>query len=341
MPAPKSSQVRPPAGGQENQAPPPSTSIFSPQIQKQFTGSSFRNPAFTTPQKRVDEIAFSEASGAEDSPALSEVSEMPRDTPDFDRREDLSRSTIRPSTANKALFSKTGSFNRSRTPGRGEIPRGQRDKVRKRKRLAGDRDIGSVRSRVPHDSDDSDSDWESKSVYRSASRRRAKVEDSGILSRLLGGITAHPDAPAALGRWFQLTINILMVAFCVWCVWGFIRMMRSDLAKATESQRAKLINAMAICKRQYLENNCAPDLRAPALAGQCDEWEACMNQDHMSIMEMQVSAKNVADIINEFSGALNLRAWVGCPPASILPRPAGTDMIYRPSSSRYWASRPS
>ena len=132
-------------------------SQFNPQISNQPSAPAFRNPAFTTPQKRIDELAYSEFSGAESSPAFTDRSEIP-DTPDVDQDDDFGKMTITPHTANRALFGKSAV--RSRTPGRGELVRGNRDKIRKRRRQQGDRDVGSVRPRLPHGSDDSDSDWE-------------------------------------------------------------------------------------------------------------------------------------------------------------------------------------
>ena len=133
---------------------PPQSSIFSPHLQNKPLAPSFRNPAFTTPQRRVNEIPFSPA---ESSPALTDISEMPADTPEVEREEDteVGSATVTPSTA-RSLFGKT--FPRSQASGRGELQRGYRDKIRKRKRLLTDRDVGSARPRLQHDSDESDSD---------------------------------------------------------------------------------------------------------------------------------------------------------------------------------------
>jgi glycine cleavage system regulatory protein len=35
-----------------------------------------------------------------------------------------------------------------------------------------------------------------------------------------------------------------------------------------------------------------------------------MNQDPSSVMKVQVSAKNLAEVLNEFTSVLNAKAWV-------------------------------
>jgi hypothetical protein len=92
-------------------------------------------------------------------------------------------------------------------------------------------------------------------------------------------------------------------------------MVRSDIAQATEKARSVLLAEMQACTHEYTKNRCSPKSeRLPALAAVCDEWEVCMNQDPTSVMKVQVSARNLAEIINEFVGVMSLKAWVS--PAS-------------------------
>jgi hypothetical protein len=301
--------------------PPPHSNFFNPQLQPQvqskFSAPAFRNPAFTTPQKRIDELQLSEMSGGETSPAMTEDSEMPDDTPEVDRYQaDLGRMTVTP--ANRKLFNtatRTGTGKaRSRTPGKGEISRGNRDihsrgKIRKRTRQTGDRDVGSVRSRLPHDSDESDSEWE-QDLNNGKTRRRQRTKQ-GAVGGFLSAITMNPDAPVILSRWVQFSLNFLLIGALLWCIWGGISMVRADLASATEKARADLLAEMQICSLEYTKNRCSPKAeRLPALGKVCDEWEACMNQDPSSVMKVQVSAKNLAEVLNEFTSVLNAKAWV-------------------------------
>lgn len=301
---------------------PPHSTFFNPklqpQLQNKFSAPPFRNPAFTTPQKRVDELAFSEVSGAESSPAMTDVSEMPEDTPEADRAEDFGRMTITQSTASRSLFgAATGSKARSRTPGRGELRRRDPDrylrgKIRKRTRQTGDRDVGSVRSRLPHDSDDSDSEWEQDGGGATGEgKAKRQRNEPGFFAGMLSAIGNNPSVPIILSKWVQLTVNVVIIGGVLWFFWGAISMVRSDLAHATEKARSVVLAEMQACTHEYTKNRCSPKSeRLPALAAVCDEWEACMNQDPTSVMKVQVSARNVAEIINEFVGVMSLKAWV-------------------------------
>jgi hypothetical protein len=266
----------------------------------------------------VDELAFSEVSGAESSPAMTDASEMPEDTPEVDRDDDYGK-TITQSTANRTLFSATSSPSkaRSRTPGRGELRRRdpdrylrERGKIRKRTRQASDRDVGSVRSRLPHDSDESDSDYEDDGAA-TGGRNRQRRQKQGWFAGMLSTISNHPNVPNVLSKWLQLLINMAVVGAVLWGIWGSIAMVRSDIANATEKARSTLLAEMQACTHEYTKNRCSPKSeRLPALAAVCDEWEACMNQDPSSVMKVQLSVRNLAEILNEFVGIMSLKAWV-------------------------------
>ncbi|KAK3694214.1 Di-sulfide bridge nucleocytoplasmic transport domain-containing protein [Podospora appendiculata] len=286
---------------------PPHTSFFNPQLRHRPSAPQFRNPAFTTPQKRVDELAHSEFSGAESSPALTDTSEAPADTPelDRDREEDFGKRTITASA--RTLFRPSAARNRS--AGRGEIPRGTRDlRARKRKRQMYDKDVGSVRSRLQNDSDGSDSDFEDTS--RSRDRAAKEKANRGWFHNFLKAVSAHPSAPAILSKWLQLGVNMVLMGVVLFGILAIVGQVRSDLSTASEKARVALVHEMAQCSDHYAKNQCFPKTtRAPALEGPCNEWEACMNQDSSAIMKVQISARNVAEIMNEFVGVLTLKTW--------------------------------
>jgi hypothetical protein len=300
---PKGSPLKP-----QDQPRPPHASFFNPQLQRKPSAPAFRNPAFTTPQKRIDELVFSEYSGAESSPALTDTSEMPADTPEFDREEEeIGKLTLTPA-AGRTLFSKT--LLRNHASGRGEIARGNRDKVRKRKRLQGDRDVGSVRPRLAHDSDDSDSDWEEGSGAASRKGKDGKTAQRGWFKNFLSAVSDHPSAPAILSKWLQLGVNVILLSTVLFGIFAILSQIRSDLSHASEKARAGIINEMSVCAENYRKNACAPRAnRPPALDAPCNDWEVCMNQDP-SVMVLQVSAKNVAEIMNEFVSVMTFKTWV-------------------------------
>lgn len=290
---------------QQDQPPPPS-SLFNPRLPNKPSAPQFRNPAFTTPQKRIDELAYSEYSGAESSPALTDTSEMLPETPDIDHDDDdFGRMTITPHSAGRALFGK--SMARSRTPGRGEVARGNRDKVRKRKRLPGDRDVGSVRPRLNHASDDSDSDYEEPTKSAGAKKSR---KGKGWVGGFLAAVSDHPSAPAILSKWLQLGVNAVLMGLVLFGMFAIFLQVRSDLTHANEVARAELMQRMNVCSEHYLRNQCAPKThRAPALDIPCNEWEACMNQDPAAIMKVQVTIRNIGNVLNEFTDVVTLKTW--------------------------------
>ncbi|KAL2261579.1 hypothetical protein VTK26DRAFT_3842 [Humicola hyalothermophila] len=292
----------------QDQPRPPQSSSFRPQLQHQPSGPAFRNPAFTTPQKRVDELVFSEFSGAESSPAMTDTTEFPADTPEIEHTgEGVGKLTLTPS-ASKTLFSKT--LLRNHTSARGEIARGTRDKVRKRKRLPGDTDVSSGRSRLARASDDSDSDWEETSKPRSKGSKSRKAVQQGWVGSFLSAVSDHPSAPAILSKWLQLAVNVILLSLVLFGIFAILAQIRSDLSHASEKARAGIVNEMAKCKDNYIKNGCAPSAsRPPALDGPCNEWESCMNQDPSAVMIGQISARNIAQIMNEFVGVLTFKTW--------------------------------
>lgn len=293
----------------QSQPRPPHSSLFNPQLPSKPSAPAFRNPAFTTPQKRIDERVFSEYSGAESSPGMTDTSEMPADTPEFDRAEqDVAKLTLTPS-GGRTLFSKT--LLRNHASGRGAIPRGNRDKVRKRKRLQSDRDVGSVRPRLPHASDDSDSDWEEEINPGLRGSKSGKTGQRSWLANFLSAVSDHPSAPAILSKWLQLGVNVVLFGIVVYGIFAIVAQVQSDLATANEKARAKLTNVVAACTEDFVRNNCAPKAnRPPALNERCNEWEACMNQDTTAVMGIQVSVKNIAEILNEFVSVITYKTWV-------------------------------
>lgn len=318
----------------QDQPRPPHLSFFKPQLQSRPSAPAFRNPAFTTPQKRRDEPIYSEYSGAESSPALTDTSEVPADTPEVEHtREDLGRVSFTPATG-RTLFSQT--LLRNHASGKGEIAKANRDKVRKRKRLPGDKDVGSGRSRLPHGSEDSDSDWEDPSRAVKGGR---KGKTRSWANNFLSAVSNHPSAPAILSKWLQLGVNVVLLSLVLFGIFAILAQIRSDLSHASEKARTAIVNEMALCSDNYIKNACAPrGNRPPALDGPCNEWEACMHQDASAIMVGQISARNMAEIMNEFVGVLTFKTWVSQTTISCWPHPANHAPRVSSSRSSWWRS---
>ncbi|RBA14684.1 hypothetical protein FPRO05_13229 [Fusarium proliferatum] len=291
----------------------PPQSSFTPQLSSRTTAPAFRNPAFTTPRRPFDDVALSEASGAEDSPALTEVSDFPNDTPEADRMSDINMSGMTsPSKIDKSFrYSKTPFSSKKHTPGRGEI-RATRDLsvsefIRKRKRHNLDRDVSSI---TRHRWTESDSDSEDSIAPRQTRGKKKTTKEAprGFLGSLLHMLDEHPNAPDNLYRWVKLIVNFFLVSVFVYIGWSIVTTVKTDIENANEMARIEIMGKITECQTQYSINGCAKNDR-PALRVACEEWSECMTQNPEAIMRVKVTAKQIAEIINEFSEAMNLKAW--------------------------------
>ncbi|KAG6040638.1 hypothetical protein E4U41_007634 [Claviceps citrina] len=297
----------------KSQPHPPQTARFTPQLSSKTTAAPFRNPAFTTPRKPVDEV--SEASGAEDSPAPTEASDYPNDTPDVDRRADVSNGGPCPLTPlnkiDKSLRYKSRGASKKHTPGKGEI-RENRDTnkaMRKRKRHNLDRDVGSVTRGYDGDSWDSDSDacdHHPGSSHPKGSGGQAKQK--GPFESIFHAMNKYPNAPEHMQRWMQLGTNVILVSVLAYVCWSVVATIRSDIYNANLAAHRNLLGQIEACQDKWTINGCNNNDR-PALKALCDEWQDCMRQDPDAIMRVKVTAKQVAEIINEFTETMHLKAW--------------------------------
>ena len=121
----------------------------------------------------------------------------------------------------------------------------------------------------------------------------------------------HPNAPDNLYRWIQLLLNFFLFSIFVYLGWSVVDAVRTDIHNANEGARMELMSKMTECQNQYTMNECSKKV-PPALKPFCDEWYDCMMQNPESIMRVKVTAKQIAEIFNEFTDALNMKAWVSC-----------------------------
>ncbi|KAM0325028.1 hypothetical protein ACHAQA_007564 [Verticillium albo-atrum] len=290
----------------------PQTSLFSPRIQQSNTAPPFRNPAFTTPRKPFDETVFSEA---ESSPALTEVSDLPNDTPDVDRTGDLNMGGMSPTRINKNLrYGKSpGQQLKRHLPGRGEISRGNRDyaaALRKRKRHNYDRDVGSVRYTSSRDNSASDSEEDEDYVRRPKGAKGSKRKAAkGWFESVVQTINQNPNMPDNLAKWMTFFVNASVVSVFLYMGWSLFVTVSNDITSAHDAARRDIINRALECNNQFMLNGCEKKDRPPALKDMCDEWAECRIQDPDSIMRVKNTAKQVAEVINEFAGTMSLHAW--------------------------------
>ncbi len=288
-----------------------SPSIFAGfRAQRTTTAPCFRNPAFTTPRKPCDVDALSEISAADSSPTATDGSDFP-ETPDHDQSLSMAHMTITPASMGKRrpLFAK-------RTGGKGEISKPifpSRDKIRKRKRYNADADISLYR--LPYiQPGEGDSDYESdESTFppnKTPHRHEARRKD-GWFGSFLATVQRHPYAPSILGYWLNLAFSLVWVTGALWVGFAILVGLRQDFAAARSSFRDEMLDEMAKCRSDYLENKCSPvERRLPAMFQLCEQWNACMNRNPDNLKKIQLGAKSLVEIINEISDTMSYKTMV-------------------------------
>lgn len=251
--------------------------------------------------------------------------------------------TITPTKIDKASrYGKAAFPSKKHTPGRGEIRAHHSrefavgDVVRKRKRQNLDRDVGSVARRVQQEWEDSgiDSDASFVASRRSRKSRLDRQQQRGIIGSAFHMLDQYPDAPDYIYKWIQLMVNFSIVFVFLYIGWSVVDTVRSDIRNANEAARLELMSKMTECQTQYTMNECSKKDR-PALRMMCEEWYDCMMQNPEAIMRVKVTAKQIAEIINEFSETMNLKAWVCASTVRILNHDthSATGLLLRRSAS--------
>lgn len=262
---------------------------------------------------------------------------FPNDTPESEHMSDATVGNNNSNNTTPTKIDKASRYNRGSprkfASGRGEIrplresPRKELQVLRKRKRHNYDRDVSSVIRHLPRDweGDASDSDM-SMTSYRGTSPSKKPPSSSSSSSQqifhtpappkgeswfvsALGTMDRYPGAPDHIYRWLQLGLNCFIIGIVMFFGWSVVEAVRSDIRNANEMARMEIMSRISECQNHYTSNECTKRDR-PALRALCDEWYDCMTQDSDAIMRVRVTIKQVAEVINEFADAMNLKAWV-------------------------------
>ncbi|KAH6607056.1 hypothetical protein Trco_003369 [Trichoderma cornu-damae] len=293
---------------------PPTRSFFTPQLAPRVTTWPCPKP----PAPRTN-------------PAPTEVSAFPNDTPESEHMIDATAgNNTTPTKIDKASRYKRGSP-RKHASGRGEIrplresPRKELQVLRKRKRHNYDRDVGSVIRHLPRDwdGDASDSDMSltsyrgaspskkapppsppppppSSSSFSSSSQQRAhqaaptRPSGEGWFVSALGTMDRYPGAPDHIYRWLQLGLNCFIMGIVMFFGWSVVEAVRSDIRNANEMARMEIMSRITECQKPLHEQRMHQE--GPAGAARA--------------VRPMVTIKQVAEVINEFADAMNLKAWI-------------------------------
>lgn len=279
--------------------------LFSSQQSWQAKAPPFTNPAFTTPRKPFDD----HASGTEDSPALTETSDIPNDTPEADRMSDVNMgNTITPGKIDKAArYNKTGHVGRKHTPGKGEIMphRNLNPAFRRRKHVERGFDSHGAQNNY----EDSEFETDTYSSHHMGGRQRA-TRDGTIQTESSGGLfdIHNPDLPDILRKWLLLGVQTFLLGTFCYLVWGALSTMISDVSTMSETARAENMGKKDACQKLYTQNQCST-ATAPQLIEFCDKWYECMTQS-ADFVYSRVIAVQISAIINEVVGIWSIKTTV-------------------------------
>ncbi|CAG8948831.1 hypothetical protein HYFRA_00001954 [Hymenoscyphus fraxineus] len=270
------------------------------------TAPPFRNPSFTTPRRAFDPDLFSEASGAESSPADTIGGD---DTPEPDIQKISAGMAVLQSPTHKTpLFGKYGAGFLGSSPGRGErrgakISTALTHKLRKRKRVK--QDVKMFGGLSDSDSDEGDS--------RPSSKKGGKAEQEKKehwFGSFMSGIESRPGLPYTLSEYIQVGFNLLFLFLTVFGIYTFWSAVKEDITNASNIEISIAQESIAQCARDYVNNRCGPDQRVEALRKVCADWDVCMRRDAQAVGRARVSAHTFAEIVNSFVEPISYKTMI-------------------------------
>lgn len=265
----------------------------------------FRNPSFTTPRKGTFDLDLqSEQSGIESSPGGIADGE---DTPDLPRANKSTMAILTGGPQKQPIFSKYGS---AYSPGRLEQRRGKvgstlMKHTRKRQRRERD-EMALIGGRVYGSDSESEGDTKPKSKAKNAKQDNKPH----WFTTMMSSIESHPNVPHVLTNYAQFGYNFFLLSITTFGLYSFWMTIRADVDKAAEEAKAGVLAEIAQCTRDYVQNGCAANNRAPALESVCHNWESCMSRDADSVGRAAVSASTFARILNSFVEPISYKTMV-------------------------------
>ncbi|KAJ5513842.1 hypothetical protein N7463_003394 [Penicillium fimorum] len=262
--------------------------------------AKFGQPAFQTPRKF--DVDFS--SGAENM-----------SSPDYADNEDTPEQPYKSGKGTASLFNFHG--RNPPSPGRGEIPRlthhsnAALHRIQKKRRR--DKELGrQIRVDTDDETDEDRPSREEKSMKATKQGKGQKSEQDrsrvSSWSEFFSMLEAHPNVPAILSWWAQLVVNLSLFSLAVYVVFAFVSAIRGEFEQAAQEMSDTILADMAVCTKNYIDNDCGRSSRAPALETICENWERCMNRDPAKVGRAKVSAHTMAIIINSFIDPISWKA---------------------------------
>ncbi|KXL43770.1 hypothetical protein M433DRAFT_135498 [Acidomyces richmondensis BFW] len=291
------------------------------------------NALFNTPRKTTNDIDDSSAGETPKSPEVRDDSDATPESMSLRSalcKVDAASAPTLPTTSqfSSPVKEKPTSLRRDswmmklkskfNSPGRGEVPRadhseGMGRKIHRRRKKEVDRQYSRKRRHSVSESGDDDdrlqmSPRKASNQHNSALPKPDQKEN--WIASFFTFIGQHPTVPHILSFYAQLAFNVFLLGGCAYLIYCFWSAVQGDVDKKSHEAMAEIMIEMALCAKQYKENNCEPKTRMPALDTVCSNWEKCMNQDPARVGRAKVSAHTFAEIFNSFVEPISYKAMI-------------------------------
>lgn len=284
------------------------SSFITPHSPKQEPFTPHQNSTFMT-SHRSNESGHPSDFNPQSSPCLSNTSHLPsgRDVAQLDST--LIRSEETDVGERSEIFATLEHAKSSRTFYSDTIPR----RVYKRRRREADRHICLLPDEGFNSKPDSDVLPQPKQHKTNASLQKVTsplAEASGFISSVFTFVENHPNLPHILSYYTQFLLNLFIVFFMMYLVYSFWSAIRSDVDLRSREVATATVAEIAVCAREFRENQCERAMRVPAMEIMCNFWEKCVNQDPNKVARAMVSANAFAEILNNFVEPITAKTMV-------------------------------
>ncbi|CAN6610240.1 hypothetical protein TRVA0_004S02344 [Trichomonascus vanleenenianus] len=119
-----------------------------------------------------------------------------------------------------------------------------------------------------------------------------------------------PVTPYVLSGYMQIIFNFMFMASIIYMIYLFVSTVRHDVDMKVEEYSLEILAEMSECSKNYIQNNCMPDKRVPALEKLCNSWERCMNRDPQVVGRARVGAETFGEIIHSFLKPISWKSLI-------------------------------
>ncbi|ODV85881.1 hypothetical protein CANARDRAFT_184468, partial [[Candida] arabinofermentans NRRL YB-2248] len=136
-------------------------------------------------------------------------------------------------------------------------------------------------------------------------------QPTSSIYKFVNELLMNPQSVNNLTFIVQILINaVLFLILLTGVLFSFMAVKR-DADRKIQGYSNAVQQEINSCQRDYIRNNCLPELRVPALEASCTEWENCMNKDPESVITTVAYFEILADCLNAFFHKLSFRTLFG------------------------------